>query len=425
MSFQGPSGGESPVGTEHLVAHIPNTPDDGKTEAQRMEHVRLVDEGPGDRGWLWHLAGHRVGDEFYYRAPTIFSRFSKMFSLPLIDGSWTQAMFGNLSFLIPLVGLIAGILATGQVHGEALPPELPLMATILVVAILNSFAGLLAFIPLLVGAILHGNVHTVHQLVTLFVVGAMWIPGPQISRRIRPLQRHLDKDGFDRLWHVVGDYVVQIVITAFIVGKFARIIPIVSGIEVPIASKEHALWIVAVIAVPVRQLLETATREWFPRRSAVVEAKALVHRNRWLTLFFEVGIQGSIVIGCLSTAIGFCWQLWVISGVYALMLIVEQSEADFPFITWIHRLVPVGVTRIVFVSVIGQFAARYFVEKGVHSSQDLTASIFIIVAIALFVITTLSKFPGNAWGRHPIWKALGASVIVFFVLLVTGTLSFA
>jgi hypothetical protein len=85
----------------------------------------------------------------------------------------------------------------------------------------------------------------------------------------------------------------------------------------------------------------------------------------------------------------------------------------------------VGITRIVLVVLIGQFAARYFIEKGIHSSQQLTASIFIIVALTLFILATVAKFPGKPWGPHPVWKALGASVIVLLVLLVTQTISFA
>jgi hypothetical protein len=419
MSFQGPTG------SEHLLAHIPDTPDDGKTEARRVEHVRLVEEGPGDRGWLWRLAGYRAGDEFYYRGPALAARFSKMFALPIVDGNWSQAMFGNLSFLLPIVGLIAGILAAAQVHGEALPPTLALMATITALAILNPLAGVFAFAPVLAAALFLGNISSIHEAVTLFVLGSMWIPGPQISRRLRPLQRHLDRKGFDRMWHFIGDFVVQVVITAFIMGKFVFVMPIVSGVEVPIANNERQMWLVVLCVVPVRQLLETASREWFPRRSAVVEARAIPHRNHWLSLFFEIVVQGSIVIGCLATAIGFCWQLWVISGAYALMLIVEEIEAEFPHVTWIHRIAPVGITRIVLVVLVGQFAARYFIEKGIHSPQQLTASIFIIVALMLFVLASIAKFPGKPWGAHPVWKALGASVIVMLVLLATSTVTFA
>ncbi len=431
MTFQGPMGGEGhfghgePSGQEHLLSHIPDTPDDGKTEARRMEHIRLVEEGAGDRGWLWRLAGYRAGDELYYRGPAIFARFSKMFSWPLIDSKWSQAMFGNLSFLIPIIGCIAGILTAVQVHGQALPPTFPLMATITGLAIVDPVAGVFAFAPIFLAAFFNGNVWTIHEAVTLFVLGAMWIPGPQIGRRLRPLQRHLHRKGFDRIWHFFGDYVVQGVITAFIVGKFVLIMPIVSGVAVPIADCERKMWIVAICAVPVRQLLETASREWFPRRLAVVEPKEMPHRNRWLTLFFETVVQGIIVVGCLETAIGFCWQLWVISGVYALMLLTEEIEAEFPQVTWLHRIVPVGVARIVVVIVVGQFAARYFIGQGVHSSQQLTSSIFIIVALMLFVLASLAKFPGKPWGAHDLWKPIGAAVIVMLILLFTQSVSFA
>lgn len=382
-------------------------------------------EGPGDRSWTWRLLGSAFGDRFFFRAPSHLGNITPMFSLAVVDGNPLQAIFGNAQFLLPTTGLGLGIAATLQQHGAALPPTLTLDAAIVVLGVLSGFAGQLAFLPMLVGAIVTGHCFSVSEYITLFTMGCNYFAGPQIARRIRPLRAHRDRTGFDRFWHVGGDYAVQLVMAAFILGKFPALYPLVSLKEVPIAEAEHTMWVIVLAAMVVRQLLETAAREWYPKRSLLVAPHELgSNRHPLLDLAFRTVVQISFVVAAVYTVVGPNWRTPIICGAYVLMQVIEGLKVQFPKVTWIHRIVPTGIARIVLVMVVGEFAARYFIEHGVSTSGDLTGSIFLVVAALLFVLTFFGRFRGEAWGKHPIWKLIGAGIVSILICLLLGIISF-
>ncbi|MEI6700364.1 MAG: hypothetical protein WCL38_01230 [Actinomycetota bacterium] len=432
MTFHIPTGGEGgashvpgePGSSHHVFHDVPEAPGEGVVEADfelhEAEHRRALiaatEPKAGDLSKIWRRFGFVAGDEFYYRGPRTTSKFSPMFSLAIMDGKYVQALVGNLSFVLPILGVVFGVLASLQVHGNAIPPLFPLMAALSVLGILSGFAGLMGFLVFLMGCIATGHFTNEHQLITLFMLGCSWFAGPQIGARLRPMKSHHDKLGFDRRWHQVGDFLFQYVLTAFILGKFFLIYPLVSGYDVPIKNYEHEFWVVVAVAILVRLSFETVVREWFPRRSLEVSAMRLAVRNRWLNLFFIVVVQMAIVVMAIHIAVGNIWQLWAISIIYGLMLVVERITTDFPKVTWLRRLVPSGVARILLVVVLAQLSAKYFIEHGYTTANVLTAMIFLLVAAVLFMLAVIEKFDGDPWGRHPIWKVFGFSVVLGLVL---------
>jgi len=409
-------------GTE-LAHHHHQT--EGELAEFRAELIASTTPGRGDRSWSWKLLGNRSGDDFFYRAPGHLGKITPMFSLAIVDGNPLQAIFGNAQFLFPLAGLIVGIMATVQTHGAALPPTLGLDIALVVLGLLSGFAGLIGFLPILAGAIVTGHCFTVSEYITLFVLGCNYFAGPQIARRMRPLRAHRDRSGFDRFWHIAGDYSVQIVMSAFILGKFPALYPLVSGKEVTIAESEHTMWVVVIAACVVRQLLETMAREWYPQRMVIVAPHRQGRgRHELLDLAFRTVVQISFVAAAIYTVVGPNWRTPVICIAYAFMLFIEGIKKPFPFVTWIHRVIPVGIARIVFVMVIGELAAKYFIDHGVKTSGGLTGSIFLVVAALLFILTFLGRFRGEPWGPGVVWKFIGAGVVSVLICLALGVISF-
>lgn len=102
---------------------------------------------------------------------------------------------------------------------------------------------------------------------------------------------------------------------------------------------------------------------------------------------------------------------------------VERMRREFPFITWLHRIIPLGVARIVLVVILGQLSAKYFLGHGYNTAQSLTAMIFIVVAGALFLLTGLGKVRGEKWGDHHVWKFFGAAIMVTLMLFGAGVIT--
>ena len=432
MTFEGLGGAESHAHSAVSYHDVPDAPNESTIDIdleiheanRRRAFIESTTPKAGDKGKIWRRFGFLAGDEFYYRSPSVLSKATSMFSFAIVDGRYSQAMFGNASFLLPLLGLIAGVAASIQVAGNALPPHLFLFSAILVLGILNGFAGLLGFGAFLVGAIATGHFTNEHEIVTLFVLGCNWFAGPQLAQRLRPLKAHHDHVGWNRWWHQLADVGFILVMSAFILGKFCLIYPLVTGYEVEIAAHEEEIWLIVIATFLVRLGLQTVAREWFPRRMAQVEPRPLAHRNRWISLFFLSVVQLTIVYLALHIAVGDGWQIWTILTLYVSMLTIERMEKEFPFITWLHRVVPLGVARIVIVVILGQTSAKYFLGHGYDTAQSLTAMIFVVVAGALVVFTTLGKVRGEKWGDHHIWKFFGMAIMVTLMFLGTGVISF-
>jgi hypothetical protein len=392
-------------------------------------HAHVYDEieaGLGDESRTWKFYGWQHGDRFFRSVPSKAARVTPMVSLALDDAKYLQAMVGGLGFLLPVAGCVCGLMSTLKFGGYVVPPELPLYLTITVLSIFSAFAGMMALLPIALGAVVTGNLTSISSAMTLFVLGCIWIAGPQLARRFRPLNDHraMENEPFDKWWTVTGDYVIQIVMTMFILGKLTIVLPIVSKLNVPVAEHEQTVWLVAGATVLFRQALETIARHHYPRRIFLVTSDfRTVQRGKVLNTFFVVIVQMTVVYAALSLVLGVTWQTWVVGSVYGLMLIVAAIRKKFPEKKWIYRLTPIGIARIVLFILMGEFAAHYFEHHGVTEPVELTGSIFLIISIFLLVLTFFGKFPGEPWPKNALWKALGVATVAMLIGLATGSLS--
>jgi len=433
MTLDGSSEAESHAHGGATYPDAPGVPNESTIDVdleleeanRRRAFIEATEPKSGDKGKSWRRFGFLAGDEFHYRSPSVLAKASPMFSFAIVDGRYTQAMFGNASFLLPILGIFAGIAASIQVAGNALPPHLFLFCALMILGILSGFAGLVGYGAFLAGAIVTGHFTSEHEIVTLFVLGCSWFAGPQLAQRLRPLKAHHDHTEWARWGRQFADISFILVMSLFILGKLCLFYPLVTGYQVEIAKYERLVWVVALIAYLVRLGLQTIAREWFPRRMAQVDPRTLAHRNRWINLFFITVVQLTIVYLALDIAVGSCWQLWAIAILYTCMMVVERLETEFPFVTWLHRIIPLGITRILIVVIVAQLAGKYFFNHGYVRAQPLTAMIFLVVAAMLFVFTALGKVRGEKWSDSYIWKFLSAAVMVLLVLFGAGVISLA
>ncbi len=400
--------------------HLPHAAVDGPVESYRAEQIAGTTEGPGDRGKLWRLLGHEAADQFSFRAPSIVNKVTPMVTGAIEDGEYSRALFGNLSFLWAIVGAVLGLLATIEVKGVAVPPTLVLVCLIMAVGILDAFGGLVAFTVFAAGVLFTGHLFNAHALLTLFGLSVIWYAGPQIPHKLRPLQRYPHREGFDRGWRIAGDWAIDCLLVAFICGSMAELANILTGYDVLLAEEYKTIWVVSVLVMLVRLSLQSLAMYYFPRRMVMVRAARPPKRNRFLSLFFQAIVQPFIVICALWAVMGFRWQLWAILVLYMAMVTFERLEVDFPEITWVHRFVPVALTRILLAMITGQLAASYFISNGIKSSQELTAWIFLVVACLLLLLSAFEKFEGEEWPEHAIWKFLGFAVTFFLAAFATG-----
>ena len=385
-----------------------------------------IEAGIGDESRTWKFYGWQHGDKFFRSFPPLAAKVTPMVSFAIDDAKYLQAMVGGFGFLLPIAGFILGLMSTLKFGGFVVPPDTTMYLVIMGLSIFSAFAGMMALVPIIVGAIVTGNLTTISSALTLFLLGCIWISGPQLARRFRPLNDHrtMDNEPFEKWWIVVGDYVIQLVMTMFILGKLTIVLPIVCGLNVPAAQHEPAVWVLTFVTVLLRQMLETVARHHYPRRLFLVTSDFhSVERKKVVNAAFVGGVQMLIVFGALSLVLGNSWQTWTIGGIYGLMLIVAGLRREFPEKKWIYRLTPIGIARIVLFMLLGEYSASYFIGRGVIDSVELTGAVFLVIAIFLLILTYFGKFPGDPWPKNVIWKILGVITVAVLIGLGTGTLS--
>jgi len=402
--------------------HMQHSPIDGPVEGERRDRMEATTEGPGDKSKLWRLLGHEAADQYSFRFPGMVNRITPMVGNAVADGEWSRAMFGNLAFLLPFAGAVLGVFAVINTNGWAMPCTLPLFAAILCLGILDASAGLAAFITFGAGVVLSGHLNGVHPFVTLFAIAVVWYAGPQIPHKLRPIQRYPMMQGFDRFWRIGGDWVIDFLLVGFITASMVELMQLFTGMLVPIAEQYKQFWWISIGAMAVRLGLQSMAMYYFPRRLVAVRHAGGPRRNRFLTLVFAGVVQAVICVASLYVVMGWRWQLWAIAILYMLMIGVEQLEWDFPEAKWIRRFIPISLTRILLAVIVGQLAASYFINHGVHDGRSLTAGIFLTVAVLLLVLTVFGKFKGESWPQHPVWRFFGFCVVAFLGAFALGVI---
>jgi len=396
--------------------------------AVHLENSKKIDAGLGDEWPTWKFYGWSHGDKFFFLFPPRAAKITPMVSLAIDDAKYLQAIFGALGFFLPVAGFILGLMSTIKFGGYLVPPTTATYIAIVILSIFSAFAGMMALLPIAIGAIVTGNLTTISGAMTIFVLGCIWIAGPQLARRFRPLNDHreLQERPFDKWWIVSGDYAIQIIMTMFIIGKLTRILPIVCKLNVPVAKQEQLIWAVVGITVVFRQILETIARHHYPRRMFLATSNFRdVERNKAVNLVFVIVVQMTIVFAALSLVLGNTWQTWTVGSIYGLMLVVGAWKKEFPEKKWIYRLTPIGIARIALFIMLGQAAAHYFIGQGITDGVKLTGSIFLLISTILLILTFFGKYPGEPWPQNAFWKIVGVGTVALLIGHATGSLSLA
>ena len=110
-----------------------------------------------DKFPTWKIAGHKAADEVSTTVAQKLGTVTQLFSNAIADSNFLRAAFGNLWFIMPIVGVVIGIAAIKNTGGAMLPPSTGLFIALVVIGIIDSVAGLLAFLVFSVVSAVSGN----------------------------------------------------------------------------------------------------------------------------------------------------------------------------------------------------------------------------------------------------------------------------
>jgi hypothetical protein len=346
------------------------------------------------------------------------SRYSVILPRALADGAWSRAMFGSGAQLLWLAGVMLGVISLLQTGFQAIPSSTPLLLAIMALGILDSMAGLLAWVVIFLGALITGHIREVADMRTAVGVALISITLSTLANYIRPLRRPKGT-GWVHVFDRVTDYLIPPIVIAFGAAGMAKALNGLSGLEIISPDETMAIQVVAGLAVLLRLALEDLAIHLYPQRcEAVVIPEPHLPSTSW-RLAAILG-RTAITILILSAFIGMGWFTFVLALLLAVPLVLRIWVHRMPNFPGLHRWTPRGLVKLTLVTIAGIYLATWiFSSSSTAAMLPAALGILLIPTAFLSIVDTFAR-SGGEWGGVWTKRLAGIALWVLCAGVITG-----
>jgi hypothetical protein len=375
-------------------------------EAGHRRRIRRP-EGPGDRSetFRWPLT------DFFDRQLNLlaveFSRFTPLLARIIQDGNYLRAMVGSLSTLLYPVAFYLGLTALGANTWQAMPTVTALMITIMVVGLLDTFAGFIAGYTFLAGTLITGRFNSRQEILGTLGVMIIWFAPALIMSSMRPLRRYIDNRS--ELWERITDYALSILLTGWIVQKMVAALPGLTGKQLAITGHKTELAIAAATLIAVRLLLEDLSTHAYPVRNDKIELE--LHAPKSWHTYSTLVIKALMYYFLAERYIGNTWELYVGLILFIIPMGLEFLEENFPKRALIYRLLPKGAVLILVMILVGSWFANFLATQ-ITNPHSLLLACFVLLGLPSLVVSILNYFGVE---HDSAWNQSGSGLVLYRV----------
>jgi len=392
--------------------------------------IEIVRRGPLDQARFMKSRFSKKLDELRHLWVLEISPRSPLISRVLADGTYTQSLFGPLSLLLPIAGIALGI-EIGQVNDlthSLLPTTVGLVIAVVFIGILDSLAGIAAFLSFLFVVIAHGKIHHAIDVRSLLGLSVLWFTPSLAAGMTRPLRRK--QEDWD-WWERLCDVLISTLVSGWAIKGMTLALDGFSHQKTALAEHSTLMAVFGAAGVLVRYLIEEMATRLAPIRVEYLTPPRIKEQyfdSFVVTLFIRTVLYLFFMFGFF----GLCWQLFVATALLILMPVLKRGSHRLPNITWLWQIIPGGVPSIVFMSLLG-FAFTHWVNSLPLVSADKTKTILILTTIPGLVMGLLKLFgrgpkSGDVrWYRRPSFKYFyrltGPLMLTLAVLITIGVIA--
>jgi streptogramin lyase len=415
-----------------------NDPPTGSFDTAAIASAR---DEPGSRARVGasRLMGHGAADSLTRHGVSRTSWATPMLASSISDGGYLRAMLGNVYFVLPIAGLVLGIVAGVSTSGLAVPPSLTLTLVLLVLGAFDALSGLLALAGFAIVTLAMGNLigshmlnappgeqTTVYTLTGLFGLGVLWFAGTQVPHRVLPLRAHRDGSAVSVWSQRVVDFVAIPVIGTLVIWLTAWQMPTLTGegpqeLFVSIQNHLHVVKIVVFLALLARVLLQTTADHHFAERRAVAVAEEPAGRPVPMALLFWL-VRGAFALMILWEFLAFGWMTWVALGLFLVITPLSWAGRELPQRTLSRSRYPLYLLRIAIVIVLAELLLLQFTHHMVNPTPmlgGLIIGIGILLAVFAFFQQAISVgYRTNM--KTAIADAIGIALVLLLIEGVIG-----
>jgi hypothetical protein len=355
----------------------------------------FIPTGParGDNSRLYRAPGLGIVDRLTLASSAVMSPKSPLAARCLGDAAPLRAIFGSVSLILPIAGIILGLVAGLSTGGIAQPAAAGLMIALIAVGIFDAFAGVLAALMFSLVVVVSGGIIDAASVRTLAGV-ALLIVGPGIiGGSFRDIRRATVR-GSAEAWERLTDLVVVPLLGAWVTFNIAEALPGLGGSAFPIADNAGVLAVVVLVGLILKILVEDAAARWFPERMdsiTPIEPDEAPRSQRVVSALLRAGTFAFIS----AAFVGNVWQLWVASLLFLVPALCEIIADRFPNSARLWQVLPEGVPLVGFMLIVG-WAVSAALVTSLGDSPEYAQTMFVILAVPGFLLALLGMI-----GRDP------------------------
>ena len=401
--------------------------DEGETAQEQdlasidLEHLKKIERGVGrgDSSRTWKVPLTPVIDSVFILGARKASNYSPMLSRIFYDGNYLRAMLGSFATILHPIGFILGLVALNDVGAEALPPQWIILTAIVLLGVLDAFAGFLAASVFFLGTLVTGHLGSRDEILTVIgTIGIFFAPS-LIASAFRPLRREVST--FAEKWERITDYLLATVLTGWAVSKMVGSLESLAGIQLPITAFAFSIGAWSAIGVFMRLAGEDIATYLYPRRLAELHPE-LRERGK-LQEVLSLGFKTLVFTVLAEPFIGNSIQLWLGVLLFLLPKVFSLTLSDrIPKSKALYRFLPKGALKLVVMVLIGSLFAKWM-QSLITNSQDYVKWGFVLLGIPSLIFQFISFFGDRS--RPITWKFLGlgryvyrfGGVIIFFSIV--------
>jgi hypothetical protein len=387
-------------------------------ESEQLKRLERK-EGRGDLAGTWKLPMTPLLDSVFIASAFRTSRVSPVLSRIFYDGNYLRAMIGSLAAVLHPIGLILGVIALNHVGAQALPPSWILFSLIIVLGVIDSFAGFLTASIFFLGVLVNGNLSSRDELLTVVGTIAVFFAPALIASAFRPFRREI-RSSADK-WERLTDYLLAAVLTGWTVSKMIGSLSGLASIQLPITFFAFKIGVVAAVAVAIRLAGEDCAIYLFPVRLAALQPE-LSHPSK-IQMSLAIAFKTAVFAFLAEPFIGNSIQLWLGIFLFLLPKVVSITVAGrLPKSKLIHKVLPKGALKIVVMVFVGTIFARWVQSFFQDPTQFLRWG-FVVLGLPGLVLQSVGFFADRSTQIN--WKyegsgrfiyRLGGVVIFFFIV---------
>jgi hypothetical protein len=334
------------------------------------------------------------------------------------DGAALRALMGAFWILLPITGIVLGVVGAFDAEFTVMIPALWIVAAVLVLGILDAFAGLLFASAFTFVVLLGGGYESAHSIRGLLGIAVFAFAPALVASAVRPFRRL--SSGPDLVWNRLVDFVLVGLFGAWTAGTMYSALPFLTTYKPIHSDRIDFVHVVALVALVARWVVENSARLALPKQLQAVEVVEFDSPP----LMQQVGsavLRTAVFTFVIYVFIGNNWALWTAAALFLLPKIIDDFVSRFPNVPMLHKFLPKKLTKVVFMMFVLTWWGGVVNDQWADSA-DALLFIFVLMQIPGLVLDALGWFgrEGSSWKSTALSKIAGILILILGVLIVRG-----